>query len=85
MQAVLCDVCERKVVGAAFELHLICGVATKSETGTRLSQRRGSQQIYLCDGCGRWLQRAIDHLRDGFDSIRAAEALFHIEPNASVR
>lgn len=81
MQAVLCDVCERKMVGAIFELHLICGVATKTETGTRLSQRRGSQQIYLCSGCGRWLQQALDHLRDGFEAIRVAEALIHPSPS----
>jgi hypothetical protein len=77
MQAVLCDVCERKVVGLAFELHLIRGEAAKTESGTKLSQRRGSQQIYLCGGCGEWVKRALDHLTEGFRAAREVEELLH--------
>lgn len=77
MQAVLCDVCERKVRGPAFELHFIRGEAVKSDNGTRLTHRGSSQQIYLCSGCGQWLKFALEHLRDGFRAMRDAEELIH--------
>lgn len=77
MQAVLCDVCERKVRGAAFELHFIQGEAVKAESGTRLAQRAGSQQLLLCGGCGQWLKFALEHLREGFRAMRDVEDLMH--------
>jgi hypothetical protein len=77
MQAVLCDVCERKVLGPAYEMHLLRGEAAKTETGTKLSLRRGSHQMYLCGGCGDWLKRALDHLTEGFRAIRDSEDLLH--------
>ena len=77
MQAVLCDVCERRVLGEAYELHLINGFAVRTETGTRISQRRGSRQVYLCGPCGHWLQLALEHLRGGHRALREAEALLH--------
>ncbi len=77
MQAVLCDVCERKVKGAAFELHLIRGEAVKSDGGTRLTHRGSAQQIYLCGGCGQWLKFALEHLREGFRAMHDAEEFMH--------
>ncbi len=77
MQAVLCDVCERRVLGDAYELHVLSGIAVKTETGTRISQRRGSKQVYLCGPCGHWLQQALDHLREGHRAMREAEHLLH--------
>jgi hypothetical protein len=80
MQAVLCDVCERKVKGSAFELHFIQGEAVKADAGTRLSHRGGSQQILLCGGCGQWVKFALEHLREGFRAMREADALLHGAP-----
>ncbi len=77
MQAVLCDVCERRVLGDAYELHVINGFAVRTETGTRIAQRRGSHQMYLCGPCGVWLQRALAHLREGHRALREAEGLLH--------
>jgi ribosomal protein L37AE/L43A len=77
MQAVLCDVCERRIQGDAYELHVITGTAVKTETGTRLSQRRSSQQIYLCGSCGGWLHGALEHLKGGYRAIRDSEHLLH--------
>lgn len=77
MQAVLCDVCERQLQGAAFELHVISGVAVRTETGTRISHRRGAKQVYLCASCGHWLELALDHLRGNYRAVRDAEHLLH--------
>lgn len=77
MQAVLCDICERRVQGDAYEMHVINGVAVKTETGTRLSQRRGSKLVYLCGPCGTWLEMALEHLRTSFQSMREVEHLLH--------
>lgn len=77
MQAVLCDVCERRILGDAFELHVINGFAVRSETGTRIAQRRGSSQVYLCGPCGHWLQRALAHLREGHRALRESDAMLH--------
>ncbi len=77
MHAVLCDVCERQVQGEAFEMHVINGVAVKTESGTRLSQRRGSKQVYLCGSCGAWLEQALEHLRGSYRAMRDAEHLLH--------
>lgn len=77
MQAILCDVCERRIDADAFEIHMINGFAVKTEAGTRLSQRRGSRQVYLCGSCGRWLDQAIDHLRSSYRAMRDAEHLLH--------
>lgn len=83
MQAILCDACERRIDGDAYEMHMINGFAVKTETGTRLSQRRGSRQVYLCGPCGRWLEQAVDHLRGSYRAIREAEHLLH--PSLRVR
>lgn len=72
MQAVLCDACNRRILGDALEVHLINGFAVKTESGARISQRRGSMQIYLCTECGRWLQLAYRYLCQGHAATRAA-------------
>ncbi|MSP22549.1 MAG: hypothetical protein EXR66_05975 [Dehalococcoidia bacterium] len=77
MQAVLCDVCDRKILGTAYEMHLIRGQGAKPENGTKLAHRRGSNQIYLCGGCGDWLKQALDHLTEWFRALRESEAMLH--------
>ena len=70
MQAVLCDLCDLPIRGSAFELHFIRGEAVSGDGGqTRLVQREGSSMLHLCAPCGEWVQRAMEHLRQGHKEV----------------
>ncbi len=64
MQTVLCDICTRPIRGAALELHELLGDVVSTEDGTpRITRREGSHMMHMCDPCGMWVQRAMEHLR----------------------
>lgn len=76
MQTVLCDICTQPIRGAALELHELQGEVVSTEDGTpRITQRGGARMMHLCDPCGIWIQRAMEHLRQAHrDSTGAGES-----------
>lgn len=64
MQTVLCDICTQPIRGGALELHELQGEVVSTEDGTpRITQRGGSRMMHMCNPCGMWVQRAMEHLR----------------------
>lgn len=64
MNVLLCDTCKTPIDGDAFEFHYIRGRAVPADQGRSRMIRSGQGRVmFLCDPCGRWINRAIDHLR----------------------
>jgi hypothetical protein len=65
VQAVLCDICGQPILGSAYELQILHGRAVQTETGRpRIVQRAGGQMMsFMCERCGDWTTRAMEHLR----------------------
>jgi hypothetical protein len=70
VQAVLCDICGHPILGNAYELQILRGRAVQTETGRpRIVQRAGAQLMsFMCEGCGDWTTRAMEHLRTAHDT-----------------
>lgn len=73
MQTFLCNVCERPLNGAAYELSTISGNPVASEQGMiRITRRHSLRLLHLCDRCGSWLSLGI---RTVGETLSAAAAL----------
>lgn len=76
MQTVLCDICDRPVRGAAFEIHLIEGEATTMDAEqVRIVRRMGSQMMHLCGQCGNWVRSAMNQLRESYRDAAEVDSL----------
>ncbi len=65
MQAVLCDICNQEIHGAAVEIHLFRGEVALTEHGVaRVITRDGASMMFLCEICGAWTSEAMAHLKD---------------------
>ena len=74
MQAVLCDICTQPIRGTALELHELQGEVVSTENGTpRITQRGGARMMHLCEPCGVWVQRAMEHLRQAYRESAVAD------------
>ena len=64
MNVVLCDTCNESINGNAFEFHYVRGRVVPAEQGRpRMKTSGQGRLLYLCEPCGQWVDRAIDHLR----------------------
>lgn len=69
MPAILCDLCQQELRGAATEIRLARGLAGKNAAGKPfLVPRDDDSPQFFCARCTAWVTAAIDQLRDSIAS-----------------
>ena len=73
MQTFICNVCERPLDGAAFEVSIVAGQPVAADQGvTRIARRDSVRLLHMCKRCGEWLELGI---RTAGESLAAANAI----------
>lgn len=73
MRTFICNICERRLEGGAFEFSMISGRPVADAQGTtRIAHRSQVRVLHLCDRCGQWLDLGI---RSVGESLAAANAV----------
>lgn len=63
MQAILCDVCETALQGAAYEWQILRRQIVRVDEGQpRMTRARQMQMKLVCNQCSSWLLQAWQHL-----------------------